>query len=232
MFQIITAQKCTAQTLTFLSCLLEGMELQAPSSVLQSQNLPPKSDSLKSESLLLEGTGAWAPGGTRPESNSIDHLSCPGKMPNLLKLFSNQANELISCKSVARTGDNWGSYIDYSVLSIIWNVGYLYCFSILCSQQGCEVGARYILAMKNLNLREGSTMVSASLSSHLSQALAWSREGHDFVNTAKPVPLQTPCTHLHWLTFAEDQRTNKIACIRSIWHNNLYMLVEWLSRSK
>lgn len=70
-------------------------------------------------------------------------------------------------------------------------------FFILCSQQGCEVGARYILAMKKLNLREGSTMVSASLSLSLEPGLGLNREGHDFCKHREAhVPLQTPCTHL------------------------------------
>lgn len=45
------SSKCTAQTLTFLSCLLEIWNFRAPSSPTESVNLPPKSDSLKSESL-------------------------------------------------------------------------------------------------------------------------------------------------------------------------------------
>lgn len=59
----------------------------------------------------------------------------------------------------------------YLVLYEMWDA----CILISFSQQGCEVGARYILAMKKLNLREGSTMLSASLSLSLEPGLGPNR---------------------------------------------------------
>ena len=52
----------------------------------------------------------------------------------------------------------------------MWDACILISFS-----QVYEVGARYILAMKKLNLREGSTMLSASLSLSLEPGLGPNR---------------------------------------------------------
>ena len=58
----------------------------------------------------------------------------------------------------------------YLVLYEMWDACILISFS-----QVYEVGARYILAMKKLNLREGSTMLSASLSLSLEPGLGPNR---------------------------------------------------------